>query len=107
MHQGGYKVDIDFLGKCLSERKRSVSVKKKKDSANHKNELRLEKKLTDPWEKKGENHFSLCQPEGNSLAAKGRTRSGARVPFGSGVPPRFYLRTMGSDQLGEPRTVHR
>lgn len=52
MHQGGYKVDIDFLGKCLSERKRSVSVKKKKDSANHKNELRLEKKLTDPWEKK-------------------------------------------------------
>lgn len=52
MHQGGYKVDIDSLGKCLSERKKSVSVKKKKDSANHKNEFRLEKKLTDPWEKK-------------------------------------------------------
>lgn len=89
MHQEGYKVDTDFLVRKMSEEiKRIVFVKKKKDSANHKNKLlflRSEKKLRDPHEKGGK-HLSLHQPRGNSLAVTGRSCSRARGPFGNAVP---------------------
>lgn len=96
-----------LLGKMSEWKKEKCLRKEEKGLCKPQKWAQVRKEVNRPMGKKGENHFSLCQPEGNSLAAKGRTRSGARVPFGSGVPPRFYLRTMGSDQLGEPRTVHR